>query len=317
MQTYDKLWKGIIEDLFEHFLEMFFPDLFKKIDFSKGFEFLDQELSQLFPDAEEGNRTVDKLAKVYLKTGKEEWILSHIEVQGYKELIFPKRMFTIFYRILDRFDKEVTALAIFTDKQKDFKPDRYKHSFYKTKILYQYRTYKVIEQDREVLLQSNNPFALVILATKIAIEKKKTDDEELMSIKWELARLLFERNYDKKVISSVFRFINFYIRFEKRENYSIFAKQIKSKFQNQRNNMGIVEILYEDARVEGRQEGLTEGRQEGRQEGHSEGLYLKTQQVVLSILTKFPDWTNEVIADLAQTDIDFVEKMRNELNTAA
>jgi hypothetical protein len=37
--------------------------------------------------------------KFYLKDGKEQWILIHLEVQGKKEEDFPKRMFTYGYRI--------------------------------------------------------------------------------------------------------------------------------------------------------------------------------------------------------------------------
>jgi hypothetical protein len=44
MQTYDKLWKGIIEDLFEPFLYFFYGEMADQIDFKKGFQFLDQEL---------------------------------------------------------------------------------------------------------------------------------------------------------------------------------------------------------------------------------------------------------------------------------
>jgi predicted transposase YdaD len=313
MQTYDKLWKGIIEDLFEEFLEMFFPDLIEKIDFSKGFEFLDQELSLLFPESVGKNRAVDKLVKVYLKDGTEEWILVHLEVQGYPDQTFERRMFTSFYRVFDRFDKEITALAIFTDKQKDYQPNAYVRDFHGTKLRYEYRTYKVLDQDKGDLLASNNPFALVILATLVAIEKKNAKDDELMNIKWYLARLLFERNYEKKTIISVFEFINFYIRFENKKNYGIFAKEISSTFQNQRFNMGIVDILVEDARLEGREEGREEGIEKGIEKGRDEGLYIKTHQVVVTIISKFPNWDNETVADLAQTSVELVKEIRAEL----
>jgi hypothetical protein len=55
------------------------------------------------------------------------------------------------------------------------------------------------------------------------------------------------------------------------------------------------------------------GHHIGIEQGVDKGLYLKTYQVVVSILGKFPDWKDEVIADLSQTDIAFVAKVRKEL----
>jgi hypothetical protein len=167
----DKLWKGIIEDLGEDFLHFFFQKIASKIDFDKGIEFLDQELAQLFPEADQNNRTIDKLIKVYLLNGQEEWILIHIEVQGYRDKTFGQRMFTYYYRILDRYPKRITSLAIFTDKEKNYKPSVYRSSYSGTILTYKFCTYKVMEQSKEVLAASSNPFAIVILATLEAIEQ--------------------------------------------------------------------------------------------------------------------------------------------------
>jgi hypothetical protein len=41
----DLLWKEIIEDLFEDFLNFFMPKLYQQVDFSQGYEFLDNELA--------------------------------------------------------------------------------------------------------------------------------------------------------------------------------------------------------------------------------------------------------------------------------
>jgi hypothetical protein len=106
MKKHDILWKGIIEDLPHHFIRFFFPQADDFIDFNRGFEFLDKELEELFPmDDPAHPRFVDKLIKVFRLNGREEWILIHIEVQGYLEDNFEKRMYTYFYRLLDRYQK--------------------------------------------------------------------------------------------------------------------------------------------------------------------------------------------------------------------
>ena len=58
---------------------------YSEIDWTKGFDFLDSELQQVTREAETGKRIVDKLVKVYLRNGKENWILIHIEIQNQKE----------------------------------------------------------------------------------------------------------------------------------------------------------------------------------------------------------------------------------------
>lgn len=74
---------------------------------------MDKELEQLFPtEINEAPKFVDKLVKVFSKDGSEEWILVHVEVQGYDDPNFAKRMFTYFSRILDKYGKPITAISI-------------------------------------------------------------------------------------------------------------------------------------------------------------------------------------------------------------
>lgn len=73
-------------------LSAFFEDCIDQIDFSKGFVFLDKELSQLFPRSDASLRYADKLFKAWLTGGEEQWLLIHVEVQGYTDPTFSRRM---------------------------------------------------------------------------------------------------------------------------------------------------------------------------------------------------------------------------------
>lgn len=184
MKRNDTLWKGILENIFDDFLHYFFGNADKLFDLQKGFEFLDKELEQLFPaDELEAPKFVDKLVKVFSKSGREEWVLIHIEIQGYHDQDFARRMFTYFYRILDKYGKPVTAIAIFTDSNRRFHPKFYEYEFLGTKNIFQFNTYKVIEQDEQELMQNENPFAIVILTVLIALRKKNLSDEDLFMLK--------------------------------------------------------------------------------------------------------------------------------------
>ena len=107
---YDSPWKEILEAYFPDFMAFFFPQAAAEIDWTRGFETLDKELAQVVQDAELGRRYADKLLKVFLADGSEEWLLVHIEVQGQREAAFPQRMFTYAYRLYDRYAREFHRL---------------------------------------------------------------------------------------------------------------------------------------------------------------------------------------------------------------
>ena len=113
-QKDDYLWKGVLEDVFDDFLRFLYPDADSVFDLSRGITFLDKELEQLFPpeDDQFAPKVVDKLAQVYTHDGTEEWVLIHVEVQGTYRKDFAARMFTYYYRILDKYHKRIAE----TDK---------------------------------------------------------------------------------------------------------------------------------------------------------------------------------------------------------
>ncbi|MBS1661503.1 MAG: hypothetical protein JST68_10685 [Bacteroidetes bacterium] len=86
----DALWKGMLERVFDDLLRFLFEDADKVFDLERGFEFLDKELAELYPEPGKGAdvRFVDKLVKVFLKDGTEEWVLVRVEVQGQHDAAF-------------------------------------------------------------------------------------------------------------------------------------------------------------------------------------------------------------------------------------
>lgn len=188
---YDGNWKRIIHSLFEEFVLFFAEDLYEIIDWSNQPEGLNKEIAKIKPENKVINRKADNLYKVYLKDGKEKWILIHLEVQGYDDTDFAKRMFQYFYRIYDRYDKEVYALTLFTDDLAEkYTPAKFTYGFLGTKLNYSYHTYKIAEQNEEELINSNNPFSYVILAAKKAITVKNSDVETKYELKKQLLGIL-------------------------------------------------------------------------------------------------------------------------------
>ncbi|OCL28603.1 hypothetical protein U472_00615 [Orenia metallireducens] len=207
-QTPDLLWKEIIEDLFEDFLRFFMTDLYSNIDFAKGYQFLDNELANIVDKTIKGKKLSDRLVKVHLKDGTENWILVHLEVQGYYEKEFSERMFKYFYRIYDKYSKKIVAFAIFTEDRKDYQPAKFDYSFYETELNYKYKTYKILDQKEEKLLASDNPFALVVLAGLYQLKGEQEGKEKKLEFKEKLFDLLTEKGYSRKKVYMIFKFLD-------------------------------------------------------------------------------------------------------------
>ena len=258
----DSLWKSLLEDVFDDLLRYLYPDADEIFDIERGFDFLDKELEDLFPELNEQHiRFVDKLVKVWLKNGKVRWILIHIEVQGRYDKKFAERMFIYFYRIRDKYHREIVAWAILTDSNKKFVPTEYKESFLGTSISYQFNMLKTINQNEETLRQSDNPFSIVMLTVLLALKKKKVPEIKLVDLKMDIVKELYKKEIPKKKIQAVMNFLKHYVRFNE-ENTLIFDKKLDS-FNGKSYPMGIEQFLLQRAKKEGIGEGIEKGIEQG------------------------------------------------------
>lgn len=305
MKRDDTLWKGILENLFDDFLRFFFKDADKLFDMKREFQFLDKELEQLFPAAEnmQSPKFVDKLVKVFTKAGKEEWLLIHIEIQGYNDKDFEKRLFTYWYRVTDKYGKPVTTIAILTDTNKNFKPDTYQYECLGTTNTFRFNTYKIIEQDEAALEKSENPFSMVVLTVLLASKSKKLADDDLYNLKFSLAKRLLQHKFSKKKIGDLLVFLQLYVRFVDPVYNLNFDKAIEVITKNKK-TMGIREMVLERAKKEGLEKGIQKGKAEGRAEGKAE--------VVTNLIIKM-GMTDAQAADIAGVSVDFVKKVRRKI----
>ena len=156
---YDSPWKQIIEELLEPFLAFFFPELHADIDFSRKYEIKSKELYKLLKEHEIGKRYTDELIKVYLKDGKERWLLIHIEVQNYQEQDFARRMFVYYYRIFDKYNHNAVSLVVLTDPDETFRPDTFTRTGWGFELKLKYPLVKIIDYKKRYieLEKSTNP----------------------------------------------------------------------------------------------------------------------------------------------------------------
>ena len=301
MQKKDYLWKGILEDIFDDFLRFMHPNADDIFDFERGITFLDKELEQLFPPQEDefAAKIVDKLAKLYTREGNEEWVLIHCEVQGEYKSDFPHRMYTYFSRIFDKYGKRVSAYAILAEETTKMRTNKYTNEFLSTKLEYQYNVYKISQQSEAELLKSDNPFAMVVLTVRSVLKSKGLNDTALMEIKLKLARLFLAKSFPKEKIRMIMNFLKSYIHFENTENNIIFDKELQQITGRRTETMGLEEMI------------LVERERRGMKQGVEQGMESKKREIIINMIQK--KFTDEIIADIANVSLEYIEEIRKTL----
>ncbi|MFQ4144434.1 transposase [Chlorogloeopsis sp. ULAP02] len=206
---YDGAWKEGVEQYFEAFLAFFFPEIQAEIDWERGYDFLDQELQQLIRESEIGKQFVDKLIKVWLKDGKETWLLIHLEIQSQVDTNFPKRMFSYHYRIFDRYNQEVVSLAILGDNQANWRPQEYSYGRWGCHLSLQFPIVKLLDYEFRwsELEQSDSPFAVLVMAH---LRTQATTQDLAGRLQWKLSLIkrMYELGYSREKIQQIFRLLD-------------------------------------------------------------------------------------------------------------
>lgn len=234
----DELWKAALETFFKDFLELFFEDCVDLIDFEKPFEFLDKELSRIIPKSESKNRRVDKLVKVFFKDGTDQWFLIHIEIQGQHEKNFAERMFHYFYRIKDKYNRQVTAFALFTYPRQSY-PRAYEYEFMGTKLRYEYRSFSILELAKKERSPKNIFGYLIEIA---CAEKLSKNEKILQKDLLDIIRRLDKNDISIANFKFLLHFVEGYIKWQKGNFFSIFEKEIDLIIKPSK-SMGLQELF--------------------------------------------------------------------------
>lgn len=204
---FDNNWKEAIEKHAYEAIAFLMPDLYPQIDTSRTPVFLEQEMRNIKRKTLKGRkRIVDKLIKVWLKTGEERWLLIHIEIESSDEDGFGKRMYIYFSRAFDKYDVVIVALALFVGEKVPPNHNIFEEKNFGTTLTYGYNTYIVAQQSEEELLASDNIFALFILANLYTI-KTKDDMERRLEMKKKMYELAIERNIPLEIMNSLLTFV--------------------------------------------------------------------------------------------------------------
>jgi hypothetical protein len=278
---YDGPWKEAVEDLFEPFLLMSFPRIYNDVDFSKGYEFLEKELQSIIKSSETGRRIGDKLAKVYLLDGSEEWLLIHIEIQGYEEKEFPERMYVYNYRIFDKFQKEVISLALLTDDNPRFRPNEYHRSRWGFELLCRYPTVKIIDYRERLdeLEASSNPFAIIVRAYLKTLETEGNVQDRYTCKKRFLLEL-YQSGMKRETILAIYKFIDWIMRLPDERETALYEETKAIEETN------VMPYITTAERI-GLRKGVEQGIAQGIAQGIEQSLPTVRQALATIIKIKF------------------------------
>ena len=301
MHKYDLIWKEILGEWLQEFTEFFWPAAYRDIDWSRGYESLEQELLNLNIKAN-NDRHVDKLFKVFLKNGDEQWLLLHIEIQQTKQNDFEKRMYIYFSRIYEKHDKDVASIAILADGNLTWRPNTFQRQVWNSSITRTFEVVKILDfrGQEEMLSTTNNPFGLIVLAQLIAIKTKPVQGERLVS-KIELIKLLLQHKWEHEKIRKLFSWLDNLLILG--EDFELeYVKEVNKLAED--NKMRLMNTLERHEFNDGMQQGVKQGMQQGMQDG----MQYEALRILINLLTaRFKELPEEYVIILKRASSEQLE----------
>lgn len=206
---FDNTWKEILDDYFPEFMQLFFPKAYLEVDWNRKYESLEQELRNIIPVTGSNNRYVDKLIKLYLKTGEETWVYIHIEIQSQKDENMPERMYIYHCGLVFKHKKPVMSLVVLGDNDPNWRPEKYENGLWGSEVQLKFQTIKLLDYKErlEEWKDSKNPFVFFINAHLKTIESKGNLQKRLV-YKEELTKELLVQGLPVDMASNLIRFMD-------------------------------------------------------------------------------------------------------------
>ena len=312
----DSSWRKILDKLLPDFLAFYFREIHQAIDFDKGFEFLDKELQKILPQLDDTDkRVVDKLVKVFLRDGSEKWLLIHIEIQGYREADFSKRVFHCYYRIFDRFGEELISVALLTDDNPEFRENLYAITRWGFRLHFEFPVVKLLDyRDQwDALEHDPNPFAIATMAFLKTVETRGSDQERYQWKKHFLLEL-YRRGLSRETVVALYEFISVIMALPPVKDEELYDELKQTPEEKQMS-------LFAIAERRGLEQGLEKGLEQGLEKGLAKGLEkgrLLAQEMISDILEiKFGVGELKLFNSVKQiTDLEALRKIRAGLKQA-
>ncbi|MDR1875955.1 MAG: hypothetical protein LBQ90_13190, partial [Synergistaceae bacterium] len=271
------------------------------------------------PGAHRGQRIVDLLVDIPLKSGNMTCVLLHVELQGAirNRQPFHVRMYKYACLIMLRLGRPFTALAIRTTPRGRTEEVHYESRCFASRTVYEYPTVFIDQLDEAQLMEmENNPVSVAVIAVKRMIKARSSEAGRFRQGR-EMLRLLKTRGYSLEVCHSLGQFIEGITRLSVEKLVEEFEKEMEGLLEEVKSMPVTAPIMekvlkkksYERGRAEGEARGRAEGEARGRAEGEARGARLKALETARLMLGRNMDI--DAIADLTGLSEDEVRELES------
>lgn len=244
---HDRLFKELLTNFFQEFMEAFFPEAGRMLDYNY-LEFLTQEV---FTDVTVGEKKyIDILVKTRL-LGEEGFVLVHVEPQASKEKDFARRMFRYYARLFLKYDLRILPVAILSHKTKKAETNIFDIAFPFHKVLeFNYLQLHLKRLSWKDYLRKDNPAAAALLGCM------DFQEEEKVQLKLEFFKALMRMKLDPARMQLLIGFLESYVQLTPEEEGRVQHKLAEELPPGEVNKM--MEILT-SYHKRGMEEGMKEG----------------------------------------------------------
>ena len=290
---HDRLFKELLTSFFVEFVQLFLPDVAAYLD-PNSVEFLDKEV---FTDVTAGEKhEVDLLVKARFQ-GEEAFFLVHVENQAKAQSDFPKRMFTYFARLYEKYDLPVYPVVIFSyDAPQRPEPHRHLVAFPgKTVLQFDYSVIQLNRLSWRDYVSTPNPVASALMA------KMKIAPRDRPKVRLECLRLLATLKLDPARSQLIGGFIGTYLQLNAEEMKKYEREFAKLSPEQKEANMELMNPWVK----QGWEDGKLEGRQEGKEELVVRQLNRRFGFVSVETIERLDHFSSEQLNDLGEALFEF------------
>lgn len=282
---HDLLFKQLINNFFEEFLEAFFPDVHQHVDFAWVAP-MPQEVHSDLIDGK--TRRLDIVVETKLK-GEDTTIIIHIEPQSYVESNFHERMYHYFSLLYNEYRKPILPIVVFSYEENHEELNEFNMDFSFFHVL----TFRFLmlelskKKNWRDYVKSDNPVAAALLS------KMGYKEEEKVQVKMEFLRMLVRMELDPAKSKFILDFFETYLKLSEEEE-----ERLMEKMKHSREAEEILELTNS-----WEERGIKKGKEEGIEEGREQA----TKELVLELLKAGS--SIEFIAKITRLDKKEIEKL--------
>ncbi len=209
------------------------------------------------------------------------------------------------YRIYDRYEEKIIAMAVHTSLENIEKMKRFEYDFFGTALNYSYNNYRTEDYSDVELEQSENIFSKVVLAAK-AVHKTKDEVKKRYRFKRKLMReLMANKKYTQTAVAATIYFIDYLLQLPKEETEKL-GHELGPEIRRER---GLMELYNEEnssptvlhSFAEQLDRGFAKGIEQGLEQGKKDVIYSGMKQGLdISTLAMLTGYSEERVRGIME-----------------